>query len=110
MDAERDRSLVNEDDLYDRMNVYISEVQILVSPVGTGWRNALTEPDPTPLHLLEKLSLDLRVEQCVVMNDPLYENLRVSGALPSLRLDVDTNQVCVCVCVCVCVEMSSLVP
>ncbi|CAH0718677.1 unnamed protein product, partial [Brenthis ino] len=70
--------------LYDRYNIELSELQILVGRARDNWKYAHTKPT-SALHLLDRFSISLQAERRVLATaDPRYPRLALAGQLPAL--------------------------
>ncbi|XP_046964855.1 vacuolar protein sorting-associated protein 13D [Vanessa cardui] len=70
--------------LYERYNIELSELQILVGRARDNWKYAHTK-STSALHLLDRFSISLQAERRVVAtSEPQYPRLALCGSLPAL--------------------------
>ncbi|KAL4704505.1 hypothetical protein ACJJTC_007624 [Scirpophaga incertulas] len=70
--------------LYDRYNIELSDLQILVGRVRDNWKYAHTKTTSS-LHLLDRFSISLQAERrLVATSDPQYPWAALCGSLPAL--------------------------
>ncbi|XP_075234181.1 vacuolar protein sorting 13D [Lycorma delicatula] len=79
--------------LYDRYQVELNDLQILVGYVKDNWKFAHVKGTST-LHVLDRFNIILQVERRVVYTtDPLFPSLKISGNLPKLILHVNEPKI-----------------
>lgn len=72
------------DKLYDRYNVELTDMQVLVGKVKDNWRYAHNKGTST-MHVLDRFNISLKIERRIVhTTDPLYPSLTVNANLPKL--------------------------
>ncbi|XP_053697242.1 intermembrane lipid transfer protein Vps13D [Sabethes cyaneus] len=75
--------------LYDRYQLHLTDLQVLVCRGKERWNFASTKGTST-LHVLDRFSISLQVERRVVYtNDPQYPSLTLSGTLPKLNAHIN---------------------
>lgn len=67
------------DQAYDKFNLNITDIQILLAKSTDQWQDALTQGKITKLHLLEPTSLQVKAALCVVDDDPRLPKTRIHG-------------------------------
>lgn len=79
--------------LYDRYNINLTDMQILVCKGRERWNFASSKGTST-LHVLDRFNISLQVERRVVhTNDPQYPSLTLCGTLPKLNVHVNENKI-----------------
>lgn len=76
------------DSRYDTYHISIDDIQVLLStPVPrVQWQQALISTHPTPLHLLERTSLQIHVQQCVAQTSMEHVRLKLTGCLKRFHI------------------------
>ncbi|XP_055550000.1 intermembrane lipid transfer protein Vps13D isoform X2 [Wyeomyia smithii] len=75
--------------LYDRYQLRLTDLQVLVCRGKERWNFASTKGTST-LHVLDRFSISLEVERRVVYtSDPQYPSLTLSGILPKLNAHIN---------------------
>ncbi|XP_058447485.1 intermembrane lipid transfer protein Vps13D isoform X2 [Malaya genurostris] len=75
--------------LYDRYQLHLTDLQVLVCRGKERWNFASTKGTST-LHVLDRFSISLQVERRVVYtSDPQYPSLTMSGILPKLNAHIN---------------------
>ncbi|GBP32066.1 Vacuolar protein sorting-associated protein 13D [Eumeta japonica] len=70
--------------LYDRYNIELSDLQVLVGRARDNWKYAHTKTTSS-LHLLDRFSISLQAERRVVYtSDPQFPSATLCGTLPAL--------------------------
>lgn len=81
------------DKLYDRYNVELTDMQILIGKVKDNWRYAHNKGTST-MHVLDRFNISLKIERRIVhTTDPLYPSLTVNGNLPKLVAHFNENKI-----------------
>jgi len=81
------------DKMYERYHVQFSDLQILVAPNRAKW-DAHRLGSRTPLHLIERFSVELTAERRIVFTtDPNYPAIMMTGNLPHLTLHISHKKV-----------------
>ena len=79
--------------LYDRYNISLSDMQIIVGRVKDNWKHAHIRGN-SQLHILDRFSIALNFERRIVStNDPNLPNIMVAGNLPKLVVHVNEDKV-----------------
>lgn len=79
--------------LYDRFNIELTDMQILVGKIKDNWRYAHNKGTST-LHVLDRFNISLQVERRVIHTcDPLYPSLTVCANLPKLVAHLNENKI-----------------
>ncbi|XP_055600875.1 intermembrane lipid transfer protein Vps13D isoform X2 [Uranotaenia lowii] len=79
--------------LYDRYQIYLTDLQVLVCRGKERWNFASTKGTST-LHVLDRFSICLQVERRVVYtSDPQYPSLTLSGTLPKLNAHINEYKI-----------------
>lgn len=75
--------------LYDRYNILLTDLQILVCRGKERWNFASSKGTST-LHVLDRFSISLQLERRVVYTiDPQYPSFTLSGTLPKLNAHIN---------------------
>ncbi|XP_058818048.1 intermembrane lipid transfer protein Vps13D isoform X2 [Topomyia yanbarensis] len=75
--------------LYDRYQLHLTDLQVLVCRGKERWNFASTKGTST-LHVLDRFNISLQVERRVVYtSDPQYPSLTMSGTLPKLNAHIN---------------------
>ena len=81
------------DKMYERYHLQFEELQVLIAPKLSKWESCRFGAR-SPLHLVERFSVDLTVERRVVpTTDPTYPALMLTGNLPHLTLHISHMKV-----------------
>lgn len=85
--------LLNEgallDKLYDRYNINLTDLQILVCKGKERW-NFASSKGTSNMHVLDRFNISLQLERRVVhTTDPQYPSLTLNGTLPKLNVHVN---------------------
>ncbi|XP_033127425.1 vacuolar protein sorting-associated protein 13A-like [Anneissia japonica] len=75
---------------YDRFNMDLKSVQIILANQGDDWQAARKQIQ-SPLHLLQPLNLQIALHKCLV-EDNRMPKVRISGELPSLDVDISDKK------------------
>ncbi|TMW44481.1 hypothetical protein DOY81_010441, partial [Sarcophaga bullata] len=78
---------------YDRFNVSIENIQIMVSRPGEDWDLCMKKLIACDLHLLRPTSVLIDAEVCVVDDDPRLPKTKVNILLPSIKLNLSEDRV-----------------
>ncbi|XP_053625592.1 intermembrane lipid transfer protein Vps13D isoform X2 [Plodia interpunctella] len=78
--------------LYDRYNIELSDLQILVGRARDNWKYAHTRSSSS-LHLLDRFSISLQAERRVVATaDPQFPTATLRGSLPALVVHLSEHK------------------
>lgn len=81
------------DRAYDKFNLNIDNIQILLAKPTDAWRDALTQGNITKLHILAPTSLQVKAELCVVDDDPRLPKTRIQAKIPSIGVSMTEQRV-----------------
>lgn len=81
------------DQAYDKFNLNIDNIQILLAKQSDPWRSVLNQSSITRLHILEPTSLEVKVALCVVDDDPRLPKTRVQAKIPSIGISMTEQKV-----------------
>lgn len=81
------------DQAYDKFNLNIDNIQILLAKQSDPWRSVLNQSKITRLHILEPTSLEVKVALCVVDDDPRLPKTRVQAKIPSIGISMTEQKV-----------------
>ena len=71
------------DQVYDKFDVSLNNVQMLVALSNEPWREEMGKKD-SPLFLLKPTTIDVVLEHCLMKKDPALPRFKVKGHLKSL--------------------------
>ena len=81
------------DKMYERYHVRFADLQVLVASNKAKW-DAYRFGVKTPLHLIDRFSVELTAERRVVLTtDPTYPALTLTGNLPHLTVHLSHKKV-----------------
>lgn len=88
---------INESNLYskiyDRFNIELTDLQILVCKGKERWSYASSK-GTSNLHVLDRFNISLQLERRIVhTNDPQYPSLTLSGTLPKLNVHLNESKI-----------------
>lgn len=91
--VQEDQLQLNEgallDKLYDRYNINLTDLQILVCKGKERW-NFASSKGTSNMHVLDRFNISLQLERRVVhTTDPQYPSLTLNGTLPKLNVHVN---------------------
>lgn len=79
--------------LYDRYNINLTDLQILVCKGRERWTYASSK-GTSNLHVLDRFNISLQLERRIVYtNDPQYPSLTLSGTLPKLIVHINESKI-----------------
>lgn len=81
------------DRAYDKFNLNIDHIQILLAKQTDLWRDALTQGKITKLHILAPTSLQVKADLCVVDDDPRLPKTRIQAKIPSVCVSMTEQRV-----------------
>lgn len=81
------------DRAYDKFNLNINSIQILLAKKSESWREALTQGQATKLHILAPTSLQVKADLCVVDDDPRLPKTRIQAKIPSVCVSMTEQRV-----------------
>eukprot|EP00058_Branchiostoma_floridae_P017686 XP_002603175.1 hypothetical protein BRAFLDRAFT_226506 [Branchiostoma floridae] len=77
---------------YDKFDIRVQSVQqCYICFVGEDWRTARQEAN-TKLHVVQPMGLDVLLQKCMVDNDVRMPNIKVSGHLPLIQLNMSDKK------------------
>ncbi|XP_071050524.1 intermembrane lipid transfer protein Vps13D isoform X2 [Onthophagus taurus] len=81
------------DKIYDRYNVELTDMQILIGKVKDNWRYAHNKGSST-MHVLDRFNISLQLERRVVhTTDPSFPSLTLNANLPKLVAHLNENKI-----------------
>jgi hypothetical protein len=94
VDPERQLSTVEaaREQAYDRFDIKLTKVQVLLTRRGELWREALSTHD-SPMHLLDQTDFQLILQKALTDYDTKMPTFKVEGALPRLRVRITSLQI-----------------
>lgn len=92
-----DKLELNESNLfnkiYDRYNINLTDLQILVCKGKERW-NYASSKGTSNLHVLDRFNISLQLERRIVFtNDPQYPSLTLCGTLPKLNAHINESKI-----------------
>ena len=79
--------------LYDRYNVELTDMQVLVGKVKDNWRYAHNK-GTSSLHILDRFNISLQIERRVVCtNDPMFPSFTLNANLPKLIAHINESKI-----------------
>lgn len=81
------------DNAYDKFNLNIDNIQILLAKPTDSWREALNNEKITKLHILAPTSLQVKADLCVVDDDPRLPKTRIQAKIPSVCVSMTEQRV-----------------
>lgn len=78
---------------YDKFNIELTELQVLLVPGGEEWMTVMKECKMSKIHLLNPISVFLTFHKCLIDDDPRLPQSKLAGVLPSLAMSVSDNQI-----------------
>ncbi|CAM1302147.1 Uncharacterised protein PB.3823, partial [Pycnogonum litorale] len=79
------------DESYDKFDMSISNVQILISAPDEDWQEARLKSS-TNLHLLRPTSLMIELGKCIIIDQPRLPKLKISGELPNMNINISDEK------------------
>ncbi|XP_019622240.1 PREDICTED: vacuolar protein sorting-associated protein 13C-like [Branchiostoma belcheri] len=78
---------------YDKFDIRVQSVQCkcFTCLLGGDWRTARQEAN-TKLHVIQPMGLDVLLQKCMVDNDVRMPNIKVSGNLPLIQLNMSDKK------------------
>ncbi|XP_035670900.1 vacuolar protein sorting-associated protein 13C-like isoform X6 [Branchiostoma floridae] len=76
---------------YDKFDIRVQSVQVILAAKGEDWRTARQEAN-TKLHVVQPMGLDVLLQKCMVDNDVRMPNIKVSGHLPLIQLNMSDKK------------------
>ncbi|XP_078667153.1 intermembrane lipid transfer protein VPS13A-like isoform X3 [Branchiostoma floridae x Branchiostoma belcheri] len=76
---------------YDKFDIRVQSVQVILAAKGEDWRTARQEAN-TKLHVIQPMGLDVLLQKCMVDNDVRMPNIKVSGNLPLIQLNMSDKK------------------
>ncbi|KAL4243512.1 VPS13 family protein [Abortiporus biennis] len=98
INAKRKQQYTEEDYLrlesmmYDRLSVHLQSAQFIIGDDLESCRKALTSKEHDNLHLLERINIDLQVQNSIVPTAYNLARFKVSGHLPSLQVNLSDTK------------------
>ncbi|XP_069480592.1 intermembrane lipid transfer protein VPS13C isoform X2 [Ambystoma mexicanum] len=80
------------DEAYDKFDVQLKSVQLLLSRPGENWKKARFQ-HPSNLHILQPMDVQVEVCKAMVEKDSRMANLKVSGELPLLHVRISDKKI-----------------
>ncbi|KAF5375265.1 hypothetical protein D9758_000284 [Tetrapyrgos nigripes] len=78
--------------MYDKLSLKLKDAQFVIGNDLQSCRQALTSEDTDSLHLLERISIDLQVQNSIVPSAFNLAKFKVSGKLPSLQVNLSDTK------------------
>ncbi|VDB84480.1 unnamed protein product [Peniophora sp. CBMAI 1063] len=73
--------------MYDKFFVRLQAAQFVIGEDLGSCRHALTSPDSSKSHLLERINIDLQLQKCIVSTAATLSRIKVAGSLPALKVN-----------------------
>ncbi|KAI0275069.1 vacuolar protein sorting-associated protein 13 [Gloeopeniophorella convolvens] len=73
--------------MYDKLNLRLKDAQFVLGDNLQACRNALNSRNESSLHLIERINIDLQVQNSIVPTVVNLARFKVSGKLPTLQLN-----------------------
>ncbi|XP_033641822.1 vacuolar protein sorting-associated protein 13D-like isoform X2 [Asterias rubens] len=81
------------DRMYDRYNLNMSDLQVLVGKATDNWRSAHTKGS-SHMQVIEKFTISVKVERRLMFTtDPQWPSAMISGNLPSLAIHINEQKI-----------------
>lgn len=81
------------DRAYDKFNLNIDNIQILLAKQTESWRETLSRSKITKMHILAPTSLQVKADLCVVDDDPRLPKTRIQAKIPSVCVSMTEQRV-----------------
>ncbi|KAJ4486135.1 vacuolar protein sorting-associated protein 13 [Lentinula aciculospora] len=81
-----------EDLMYDKMSLKLKSAQFVIGNDLSSCRDALKSESHDTLHLLERINIDLQIQNSIVPTALNLARFRVSGKLPSLQVNISDTK------------------
>ncbi|KAF8873711.1 vacuolar protein sorting-associated protein 13 [Gymnopilus junonius] len=78
--------------MYDKMSLRLADAQFIIGDNLESCRAALASNMNDSLHILERVSIDLRIEKSIVPTAVNLAQFKVSGTLPSLQINLSDTK------------------
>lgn len=78
--------------MYDKLNLKLEDAQFVLGGDLQSCRNALTSLDDSSLHIIERVSIDLQVQNSIVPSVVSLARFKISGKLPTLQLNFSDSK------------------
>ncbi|KIP11945.1 hypothetical protein PHLGIDRAFT_21259 [Phlebiopsis gigantea 11061_1 CR5-6] len=78
--------------MYDKLTVRLESAQFVIGTDIEASRKALTSSDNDQLHLLERININLQVQNSIVPSAYSLAKFKVSGHLPSLQINLSDTK------------------
>lgn len=80
---------------YDKFQLDIQNVQVLVAVAGENWKACLSHDRVTQMHIVEPIGLHVAIDMCVVDDDPQLPKMRISAKVPRIGISIaDDRTLC----------------
>ena len=78
--------------MYDQLSVRLEDAQFVIGTDLKACREALTSKKHDNLHLLERISIDLQVQNSIVPTVYTLARFKISGHLPALQINLSDTK------------------
>ncbi|PPQ64275.1 hypothetical protein CVT24_008413 [Panaeolus cyanescens] len=78
--------------MYDKLSLRLEDAQFIIGDNLNACRAALTSQTRDDLHLLERISINLRIDKSIVPTAVSLAQFKVSGNLPSLLVNISDSK------------------
>jgi vacuolar protein sorting-associated protein 13A/C len=78
--------------MYDKLDLKLEDAQFILGGDLQSCRNALNSRDDSSLHLIERINIDLQVQNSIVPSVTNLARFRISGKLPTLQLNFSDSK------------------
>ncbi|KAF8974033.1 vacuolar protein sorting-associated protein 13 [Flammula alnicola] len=78
--------------MYDKMSLRLEDAQFIIGDNLQSSRRALTSETSDSLHILERISVNLRIDKSIVPTAVNLAQFKVSGTLPSLQINLSDTK------------------
>lgn len=80
---------------YDKFQLNIQNVQVLVAVAGENWQACLSHDRVTQMHIVEPIGLHVTFDMCVVDDDPQLPKMRICIKVPRIGISIaDDRTLC----------------
>ncbi|XP_020707369.2 intermembrane lipid transfer protein Vps13 isoform X2 [Athalia rosae] len=77
---------------YDKFVMKIVNFQALVCLPNEDWHQTLLTSTVGAMTVLKPMTLEVQLDKCLIMDDPLLPKMRIIGQLPSVALDISDSR------------------
>ncbi|XP_063619785.1 intermembrane lipid transfer protein Vps13 [Cydia splendana] len=77
---------------YDKLDLQLTEMQIVIALRNEDWQSAIGSHEATPLHLLQPTNLVIQIHKCLITDDPRLPKIRIRGELQKIAISASEDR------------------